>query len=47
MNRGALRALADNRRLLGKLLVVVAAIVEALEELGMVVCEDGAYRLQG
>ena len=26
MNRGALRALADNRRLLGKLLVVVAAM---------------------
>ena len=25
----------------------VQAVLEALEELGMVVCEDGAYRLQG
>ena len=29
MNRTALRALADNRRLLGKLLVVVAARMKA------------------
>ena len=25
----------------------LGAVLEALEELGMVVCEDGAYRLQG
>ena len=25
----------------------VLAVLEALEELGMVVCEHGAYRLQG